>query len=289
MKVAGSLLGLAATQAVLVKLSGSTVRDLLAQAAHATDPSTPYWGFVVDANKCIGCGRCVLACKLENRVPMLEHCFRTWIERYRITADREMLVDSPNGGMDGFVGLEGGEHDQEDGGDSPSPTEEDENGDGAAASEPSQEGEEEIIGGFFTPKLCNQCDNPPCVQVCPVGATYKTKDGVTLVDQERCIGCRYCIQACPYGARYMVPDVEVTPTGEVHVADKCTWCYHRIHRGALPACVEVCPVGARIFGDLNDPASSVNEILRDRQVAVLKADLGTRPKVYYIGLQEGVR
>ena len=88
---------------------------------------------------------------------------------------------------------------------------------------------------FFVPKLCNQCSNPACVQVCPVGATYKTEDGVVLVDEKRCIGCRYCVQACPYGARYF--------DERRGVPDKCTWCYHRITKGMQPACVDSCPTG----------------------------------------------
>ncbi|MEK7777648.1 MAG: 4Fe-4S dicluster domain-containing protein, partial [Chloroflexota bacterium] len=146
-----------------------------------------------------------------------------------------------------------------------------------------------IAQSFFVPKLCNQCDNPPCVQVCPVGATYKTKDGIVLVDQKRCIGCRYCIQACPYGARYLVPShADVTPQGQTGVADKCTWCYHRITKGLLPACVEACPVGARIFGDMRDPDSAPRKALRDARVYTLKPALGTKPKVYYIGLNAAV-
>src|SRR3990170_622509 len=103
MKVAGSLLGLAAGQALVIGVGRSAVLDLVARTAQAADPRSPYWGFVVDVSKCIGCGKCVLACKKENRVPMLPGCFRTWVERYQITADREMIVDSPNGGMDGFA------------------------------------------------------------------------------------------------------------------------------------------------------------------------------------------
>ena len=131
------------------------------------------------------------------------------------------------------------------------------------------------------PKLCNQCEKPPCVQVCPVEATFKTEDGVVLVNRDKCIGCRYCIQACPYGARYLDPDE--------HVADKCTWCYQRISRGLLPACVTVCPVGARKFGDLRDPESEVSRIVEEHRMYVLKEDLGTRPRVRYTQLDEGVR
>ncbi len=211
-----------------------------------------YWGFACNNEKCIGCGRCVAACKQENNVPWESEYNRTWVERYVVTKDGEILVDSPNAGRDGFT------------------------------AEPINMKYKNlnIRKSFFVPKLCNQCDNPPCVTVCPVGATYMTEDGVTLVDQEHCIGCGYCIQACPYGARFFLPDKRVI--------DKCTWCYHRIHKGLVPACVEVCPVGARVFGDLLDPESPVSKILTEKRVYVLKPDLGTEPKVYYIGFEKGV-
>ncbi len=290
LKVAGTLLGGAAASSVLLESGRSFIAGLAARTATAADPSGHYWGFVVDVTKCIGCGRCVVACKRENNVPLHPECNRTWVERYRVRADGEILVDSPEGGIHGFASVTGAsgtenESAPEEIGVLPSHPKLPEpagNGDSAEA-------EGDIVRGFFVPKLCNQCQNPPCVQVCPVGATYKTKDGVVLVDQDRCIGCRYCIQACPYGARYLLPDVRTTPTGQVHVVDKCTWCYHRINNGRDPACVEVCPVGARSFGDLNDPDSDVSRILKERQVAVLKPDLGTKPKVYYLGLGEGVR
>lgn len=211
------------------------------------------WGFVVDTRKCIGCGRCVLACKLENDVPLDPKCNRTWVERYVISEEGEVFVDSPDGGINGFE---------------------------AERYNARYEGLA-IRKSFFVPKLCNQCENPPCVQVCPVGATYITQDGVVLVDRERCIGCRYCIQACPYGARFLDP--------RIRVADKCTWCYHRITRGLRPACVQACPVGARIFGDLDDPESSVRKVLAEERCSVLKPSLGTRPRVCYVGLEQGVR
>ena len=108
-----------------------------------------------------------------------------------------------------------------------------------------------------------------------------TNDGVVLVDYEYCIGCRYCIQACPYGARYF--------NMEKGTADKCTWCYHRITKGLSPACVQACPVGARKFGDLKDSNSEVNKILDTERINILKPELGTKPKVYYLGLDRGVR
>ncbi len=235
-------------------------KSLAATSFAEHDWEKHYWGFVCDNERCIGCGRCVVACKLENKVPWEPEFNRTWVERYVITNDGEILVDSPNAGRDGFV------------------------------AEPISEkyNNLDIRKSFFVPKLCNQCDNPPCVTVCPVGATYMTKDGVVLIDQEHCIGCGYCIQACPYGARFFLPDFSETHFGQVRVVDKCTWCYHRIHKGLLPACVEACPVEARIFGDLRDPDSPVRKILREKRIYVLKPDLGTEPKVYYIGFEKGV-
>ncbi|MDP3879718.1 MAG: 4Fe-4S dicluster domain-containing protein [Dehalococcoidales bacterium] len=239
---------------IVIYGASSLLRDLTSSAADLNQFSWDkhYWGFVCDNEKCIGCGRCVVACKLENNVPWEEEYNRTWVERYAITSDGETHVDSPAAGRDGFKPLPPG----------------------------FKNGSQEIMKSFFVPKLCNQCDNPPCVTVCPVGATYLTEDGVILIDQEHCIGCGYCIQACPYGARFFLP--------EKRVVDKCTWCYHRINRGLLPACVEVCPVQARVFGDMWDPESPVSRALAEKRVYVLKSDLGTKPKVYYIGFEKGV-
>ena len=185
--------------------------------------------------------KCVQACKAENDVP--SHCFRTWVERYVMNAEEEIAVDSPEGGIHGFEATEK---------------------------------EQGILKSFFVPKLCNHCDNPPCVQVCPVGATFKTPDGVILVDSEYCIGCRYCIQACPYGARYLDPRTKT--------AEKCTFCYHRIRQGLLPACVEVCPTGARVFGELSSRTSPLWRMKRMSQLQVLKPYLNTEPKVFYSAL-----
>jgi len=134
---------------------------------------------------------------------------------------------------------------------------------------------------FFVPKLCNQCKHAPCIQVCPVGATYRTGDGVVLVDRERCVGCSYCIQACPYSARFLHPVLKV--------ADKCNWCYPRISKGLLPACVQVCPTGARKFGNIKDPASEVVALKKKSRLRVVKQDMGTGPTVFYIDLDEVVK
>jgi Fe-S-cluster-containing dehydrogenase component len=210
-------------------------------------PSEHRWGMAIDINKCIGCGRCVAACKNENGVPKDPFFFRTWVERYCVKGDGEVVVDSPNGAMNSF-GYEANEKD--------------------------------IVRSFFVPKLCNHCDNPPCVQVCPVGATFKTPDGVILVDSDYCIGCRYCIQACPYGARFLNP--------ETRTADKCTFCYHRIVQGQAPACVEACPTQARVFGELDKKASPLARFMRMNKIGVLKPSLNTEPKVFYANLDREV-
>jgi tetrathionate reductase subunit B len=251
---AGGLLG-----GALVYGGVSTVLKKFAYAAgsstHPVNPGPPshYWRFVVDIRKCIGCGRCVLACKKENDVPMDPEYNRTWVERYVYTDEEDVLVDSPNGGIDGF----------------------------SADYMNAKYQNINILKSFFVPKLCNHCQSPPCVQVCPVAATYATKEGVVLVDRNACIGCRYCVQACPYGARFLDPRYKVV--------DKCTWCYHRITKGLLPACVESCPVGARNFGDISDPNSNVSQLIAGNTIGILKPELGTEPMVYYIGLERGVR
>lgn len=130
------------------------------------------------------------------------------------------------------------------------------------------------------PRLCNHCDAPPCVPVCPVGATFKAAGGEVLVDADRCVGCGYCVQACPYDARFI--------NAETRTADKCTFCAHRVAAGLLPACVETCVGGARIFGDLADPKSTVSKLLKERakDVRVLKPEEKTAPNVFYLGLDD---
>ena len=253
---------------VAAGLAGATVLGRLfpifedAAAAAAPSPITPHydpakvaWTFVVDTNRCIGCGLCVAACKAENHVPEGPLYNRTWVERHVVTADGTLYVDSPEAGIHGFPP------------ESTAP---------GAAGKP-------VVSAFFEPRLCMQCENSPCTSVCPVGATYRTPDGVILVDARRCIGCGYCVTACPYGARYIVPAGPETPQGTPGVADKCTWCYHRLARGLLPACVEICPVGARMFGDRNDDTSEVARIVREQKPEMLHPEYGTRPRVLYLG------
>jgi molybdopterin-containing oxidoreductase family iron-sulfur binding subunit len=141
--------------------------------------------------------------------------------------------------------------------------------------------------------LCNHCDKPPCAQVCPVQATYKREDGIVIVDHHRCIGCRYCMIACPYNARFFnFKDSEEWPNKEhpkrSHgVAEACNLCAHRLDTGGIPACVEACReagAGALLVGDLNDPTSEISSLITSAAVKRLKEDIGTEPKVYYIGL-----
>lgn len=126
------------------------------------------------------------------------------------------------------------------------------------------------------PRLCNHCESPACTTVCPTEATYRRADGVVVVNKSRCVGCAACVQACPYEGRFIDPT-----TG---TADKCTWCAHRVDRGLAPACVETCVGGGRVFGDLADPGSAVSRLAREQPLQALAPDLGTRPRVRYVGL-----
>jgi Fe-S-cluster-containing dehydrogenase component len=218
-----------------------------ASAATTYNPADHLYGMGIEIDKCIGCNRCAVACKAENNVPDEPFYFRTWVERYTITLDGEVEVEN--------ISLGGERHPPRD--------------------------DRDVLRTFFVPKLCNHCANPPCVQVCPVKATFATPDGAVIVDADRCIGCRYCIQACPYGARYLHP---VTKT-----ADKCTFCYHRLVKGLQPACVEVCPTQARVFGDLRSKASRLVRFSRLNKLHVLKPQLNTEPRVYYAQLDGEVR
>jgi len=212
------------------------------------------WAFLVDTYKCVGCGLCVKACKRENEVPYDVPVSRTWVERYVVLKNGKSYIESPNGGRDGYTSPKIGE---------------------------SNINPDEIVKAFFVPKLCNHCEKPACVQVRPVGATYQTNDGVVLIDRKWCIGCGYCIMACPYGVRFFHPVYKV--------AEKCTFCYHRISKGLKAACVQACPFGARQIGNLKDPNDPVTKQIMTQRVSVLKEEYGTKPQVFYIGLDANVR
>lgn len=238
----GKLLLLASAAATWEEITGSEpAGDAYRMADH-------WWGMLIDVDKCIGCGHCVRACSNENNVPA--GYFRTWVERYEIPAgnptETQPRVSSPEGAIDGFP---------------PSANQD--------------------IKSFFVPKLCNHCVESPCVQVCPVGATFVSPDGVVLVDHDYCLGCRYCIQACPYGTRFLNP--------ETKTADKCTLCYHRITKGLTTACCENCPTGARQLVDFKNPKDPIHAILRESKVQVLKPNMATGAKAYYQNLDGAVR
>jgi Fe-S-cluster-containing dehydrogenase component len=165
---------------------------------------------------------------------------------------------------------------------------------------------------FYFSRPCLHCQNAPCVEVCPVKATYHREDGLVVMDYDRCIGCRYCQVACPYDARkfnwelipyenpyvptYGTPEVDRRPRG---VVEKCTFCIHRVDSalengqvpgespGTSPACVNICPVGARVFGNLNDPDSHISQVLANPTIR-LREELGAEPSVYYIPPKEGL-
>ncbi|MGA1875389.1 MAG: sulfate reduction electron transfer complex DsrMKJOP subunit DsrO [bacterium] len=150
-------------------------------------------------------------------------------------------------------------------------------------------------GHFYLPVQCQQCEDPPCVKVCPAKATWKEPDGIVVIDYDWCIGCRYCLAACPYGARKFnwtapqIPADEVNP--QVHylgnrprekgVIEKCTFCLQRTREGQYPACIEACPTGARKFGNLLDPESVVRKILAEKDIFILKPESNTKPRFYY--------
>lgn len=218
-----------------------------AQAEETGETGGRKWAMVIDQSKCTGCDYCTLACRAHNDVP-------PEISWNRVTKT-------------GSVGAQ----------------------------------------DVYTPRPCMHCAHAPCVDVCPVKASTYRPDGIVQMDYDRCIGCRYCEIACPYGARsfnwsqFVQPNPAVPEWGQPEISrrprgvvEKCSFCFQRIDRGlaigltpgvdedATPACALICPVGARMFGDLNDPESQVSQILRGKTSMRLREDLGTSPRVYYL-------
>jgi len=215
------------------------------------------YGYGLDLSRCVGCRRCVYGCVTENnqsRDPQIH-----WIIVLRLSEER---------GVD----LEHSERYYN------------------PATVPQE-------GYFYMPVQCQQCENPPCTKVCPVQATWKETDGIVVVDYNWCIGCRYCMAACPYGARHFNWKKAGLPAGDMNpdthylgnrprpvgVVEKCIFCMQRTREldGKYPACVEVCPVGARKFGNLLDPTSEIRNVIENKRVFILKEDLNTQPKFYY--------
>ena len=211
--------------------------------------------YALDISRCIGCRRCVYACVEENnqsRNPQIH-----WIRVLSMEKDKGVDFEHAN-----------------------------------AYYQPETVPEE---GHFYVPVACQQCENPPCTKVCPTGATWKEKDGIVVIDYDWCIGCRYCMAACPYGARHFnwttpsIPKNEINPNTHYlgnrprpkGVVEKCTFCIQRTRNGRYPACVEVCPVGARKFGNLLDKDSEIRYIIEHKRVLVLKEELNTLPKFFY--------
>lgn len=217
------------------------------------------FGYGLDLSRCIGCRRCVYACVKENnqsRDPQIH-----WITVLRFKKGEKWVNDLEEAEKYYY---------------------------------PDEVPEE---GYFYMPVQCQQCENPPCVKVCPTQATWKEPDGIVVVDYNWCIGCRYCMAACPYGARRFnwgeprIAREEINTN--VHylgnrprykgVVEKCTFCIQRTrgNPGRYPACVEICPVGARKFGNLLDPKSEIRYIIENKRVFRLKEDLNTQPKFFY--------
>jgi molybdopterin-containing oxidoreductase family iron-sulfur binding subunit len=213
------------------------------------------FAYALDLSRCIGCRRCVYACVEENnlsRDPQVQ-----WIRVLQM--EKEKGVDFRH--ADPYYS-------------------------------PAKVPEE---GHFYVPVACQQCRNPPCVKTCPTGATWMEPDGIVVIDYDWCIGCRCCMAACPYGARHFnwaeprIPAAELNPATHYlgnrprpkGVVEKCTFCIQRVRKGRYPACVEVCPVGARKFGNLLDKDSEIRYIIENKRVLVLKQELNTLPKFFY--------
>jgi Fe-S-cluster-containing dehydrogenase component len=148
----------------------------------------------------------------------------------------------------------------------------------------------------FLPMPCMHCQNPPCLEVCATGATYRRDDGLVLIDDKKCMGCKYCVLACPYESRQLVGVIESFYSGnnptpyevlkqrdfKKGVVCKCDFCAARLAAGHLPVCVETCPAQARDFGDIDDPGSQVSRLIAANGGTPLRGELGTKPSVYYI-------
>ncbi|MEE8398915.1 MAG: 4Fe-4S dicluster domain-containing protein [Desulfobacterales bacterium] len=215
------------------------------------------FGMVIDLGKCIGCRRCMNACKLENNIP------DTISPPYIMVFETESAT-----GVTGHF---------------PSP---ETLGQGTTMFYTKLRKDK-----WYMPVQCNHCDKAPCVEVCPTGASYKDPDGLVVIDYDKCIGCRYCMTACPYNARrfnWWEPDYDpdhinpLVPLRRHGVVEKCTFCVHRTRRGKFTRCVEACPNKARTFGNFNDPDSEVSKLIGSERNFRLKEGLNTGPRIWYL-------
>ena len=174
------------------------------------------YGMVIDTKKCVGCSDCVVACQIENKVP-IGYC-RDWIQETVYGAYPDLSLE-------------------------------------------------------FRSERCNHCENAPCVRCCPTGASHQLDNGIVMVTKNECIGCGACIQSCPYDARYQHPEGYV---------DKCTFCSHRVAEGLSTACASVCPTKCIHFGDLEDPKSTISQLLKSRNYKALAPEAGTKPQIFYL-------
>ncbi|MDR1015498.1 MAG: 4Fe-4S dicluster domain-containing protein [Coriobacteriales bacterium] len=204
------------------------------------------YAMVMDKARCVACSNCAMACRVENNLPD-----GVWWNRALTVGGEEMYT--PSGTYPDALSM-----------------------------------------GHYT-LACQHCDNPACLAVCPVEAIVRRpEDGIVVQDNEKCIGCRLCIEACPYeGVRtyvdgepsylldFAVGDADALPH-HPNVVEKCQFCVHRIDRGDRPACVDICRAMARLFGDLDDPASEVSKALASRSHERLLEEQGTGPNVYFL-------
>ena len=240
---------------VIARLEEDT-RDRYGAEVTISDPKPipgVKFAYALNLSVCIGCRRCAQACHEENNHDRPSH--NSYIR----------VLEMTKGGID----LEKGNADYD---------------------HPVRQEDK-----FYMPVQCQQCDNPPCVSVCPVEATWKEDDGIVVVDYNWCIGCRYCEAACPYHARRFNWTKPEMPAEEINtnqgylsnrirpqgVMEKCTFCLHRTREGRMPACLEACPTGARVFGNILDPDSDIRWVLQNKRVFVLKEELGTKPQFFY--------